>query len=92
MRNRIVEKIEEIRQKPEHVRIWYAWASVLAIMFFVIIIWIFTLQESLRESAPIDDVRKIQSRLPSADTGQEKQSLEEIFKSQGGTSGSSDYR
>ena len=92
MRNRIVEKIEEIRQRPEHVRVWYAWASVLVVMFFVIIIWIFTLQENLRESAPIDDVKRIQERLPSADMGQEKQSLEEIFKGQSTPSGSSDYR
>lgn len=92
MRKKIVEKIAEIRQKPEHVRVWYAWASVGVVMFFVIIIWIFTLQENLRESSPTEDVKKIQSRLPLHDGQDEKKSLEEIFKDQETPAGSADYR
>lgn len=92
MRNRIIEKIEEIRQKPEHVRVWYAWTAVLVVMFFVIIIWIFTLQENLRGSSPVEDVKKIQERIPSTDMEQQKQSLEEIFKKEPSPSGSSEYR
>lgn len=92
MRNRIIEKIEEIRRKPEHVRVWYAWASVLVVMFFVIVIWIFTLQENLRGSSPVEDVKKIQERIPATDMEQQKQSLEEIFKAQPAPSGSSEYR
>lgn len=92
MRKKIVDKIAEIRQKPEHVRVWYAWASVGVVMFFVIVIWIFTLQENLRESSPKEDVKKIQSRLPLSDMQEEKQSLEEIFKGQEAPAGSADYR
>lgn len=92
MRKKIIEKIAEIRQKPEHVRVWYAWVSVGIVMFFVIVIWIFTLQENLRENSPKEDVKKIQSRLPLPDTQEEKQSLEEIFKEQKAPTGSADYR
>ena len=83
MRKKIAEKIDEIRKKPEHVRVWYTWIAVFIIMFFVVIIWIFTLKESLQRSAPIEDVKKIQSRIPSSSLTEEKQSLEELFKSKG---------
>jgi ABC-type phosphate/phosphonate transport system permease subunit len=52
MQERIMRKIEEIRKQPEHVRVWYAWASVAVVMFFVIVIWIFTLQENFRKAIP----------------------------------------
>jgi hypothetical protein len=35
----IYRKIEEIRQKPEHIRMRYVWASVAVSMFFILIIW-----------------------------------------------------
>ena len=47
-----MRKIEEIRQRPEHVRVWYAWVSVAVVMFFVLVIWIFTLQENFRRAIP----------------------------------------
>lgn len=40
----IKEKIEEIRQKPEHIRIRYVWALVAICMVFVIIIWVISLK------------------------------------------------
>jgi hypothetical protein len=79
MRDRIERKIEEIRQKPEHVRVWYAWIGVLITMFFVVIIWIFTLQENLSRSAPADDMKKIQEKIPIAKPSEELKSLDEIF-------------
>ncbi len=84
MRKKIAEKIDEIRKKPEHIRVWYVWIAVFIVMFFVIIIWIFTLKESLQGAAPSEDVKKIQSRIPSNSLSDEKQSLEELFKSKGG--------
>jgi hypothetical protein len=33
-------KIDEIRRKPEHIRIRYAWVYTAIVMFFVILIWI----------------------------------------------------
>ena len=40
----IADKIEEIRQKPEHIRIRYVWLSVAATMALILIIWIFSLK------------------------------------------------
>jgi hypothetical protein len=82
MRERIGRKIEEIRKKPEHVRVWYAWVGVLVAMFFVVLIWIFTLQENLSRSAPGDEIKKIQSRIPVGRPLEEVRSLDEIFGEQ----------
>jgi len=37
-------KIEEIRQKPEHIRLRYVWALVTISMIFVLLIWFFSLK------------------------------------------------
>lgn len=42
----ISDKIEEIRQKPEHERMRYVWGMVSVSMFFVIIIWIVSLKDN----------------------------------------------
>ncbi|MFA6047457.1 MAG: hypothetical protein WCV59_01545 [Parcubacteria group bacterium] len=39
----IQNKINEIRKKPEHIRIRYAWACAAGVTFLVIIIWIVSL-------------------------------------------------
>lgn len=39
-------KVEEIRKKPEHIRMRYVWFFVAVSMLFVIIIWIFSLVTS----------------------------------------------
>lgn len=83
MRDRIERKIEEIRQKPEHVRVWYAWVGVLVMMFFVVLLWIFTLQENLSRSVPGEDVKKIQEKLPIGKPSEEAKSLDEVFGGQG---------
>ena len=41
---KIRDKIEEIRQQPEHIRIRYVWLSVAMVMIFIIAIWIFSLK------------------------------------------------
>lgn len=38
------EKIEVIRQKPEHIRLRYVWFLVVFCMTFIFIIWIFSLK------------------------------------------------
>jgi hypothetical protein len=48
----ISDKIEEIRKKPEHVRMRYVWASVAVTMFFIFIIWLFSLQEIFKSTSP----------------------------------------
>jgi len=39
----IQNKINEIRRKPEYIRIRYAWACAASVTFLVIIIWIVSL-------------------------------------------------
>jgi len=48
----LTEKIENIRQKPEHIRLRYVWFLVVLCMTFILIIWIFSLK-SQPASAPI---------------------------------------
>lgn len=62
------KKIEEIRQKPEHIRLRYVWGSVAVSMFFIIIIWIFSLNNSINKIKPANT-----SNLPDI-----KQSLDEM--------------
>jgi uncharacterized protein YpmS len=40
----IFDKIDQIRQKPEHIRMRYVLLCVGISMFFVIIFWIFSMQ------------------------------------------------
>lgn len=40
---KLSEKIEEIQNQPENIRIRYVWASVAISMLFVIAIWIFSM-------------------------------------------------
>jgi predicted PurR-regulated permease PerM len=49
----IQNKIEEIRKKPEHIRLRYVWAMVAISMFFIIIIWFFSLKASQTQTAPV---------------------------------------
>jgi hypothetical protein len=49
------DKIEEIRNKPEHVRIRYVWISVLIVMVFILIIWIFSLKETFKSAGTAKD-------------------------------------
>lgn len=62
----INDKLEEIRKKPEHIRLRYVWAMVAISMFFVIIIWFFSLKSSQTETAPVMnsiDTSKITDQL-----------------------------
>ncbi|MFA5777250.1 MAG: hypothetical protein WC906_02320 [Parcubacteria group bacterium] len=64
----INKKIEEIRQKPERIRLQYVWSLVSISMFFIIIIWIFSLGESIKKIPTTDT-----SALPDI-----KQNLDEM--------------
>ncbi len=39
----IYNKIEEIRRKPENIRLRYVWITTIISMFFIIFIWVFSL-------------------------------------------------
>lgn len=68
----ISRKIEEIREKPEHIRMRYVWGGVAISMFFIVIIWIFSLSESFKSN----DSNKNSDVLPDF-----KKSLEEASAS-----------
>lgn len=44
------DKIEEIRQKPESIRIRYVWGCVAVCMAIIVILWIFSVRASLKEN------------------------------------------
>ena len=39
------KKIDEIRSKPEHIRLRYVWGAVGICMFFILVFWIFSIKE-----------------------------------------------
>lgn len=40
------KKIENVRQQPEHIRMRYVWGAVGISMFFVLLVWVFSLKEA----------------------------------------------
>jgi hypothetical protein len=48
---KITEKIEAIREKPEHIRIRYVWGCVMASMFVILIVWFFSIASMLKEKS-----------------------------------------
>jgi uncharacterized protein YlxW (UPF0749 family) len=49
------DKIEEIRKKPEHIRIRYVWMWVGISMVFIIAIWIVSIVAQNRKTETIDN-------------------------------------
>lgn len=75
----ISDKIEEIRRKPEHIRMRYVWAGVAIAMFFIIIIWLFSLEEAFKNSVPrLKEEKSIQNQLEKAK--ENMPSLQELMK------------
>jgi hypothetical protein len=78
----INKKIEEIRCKPEHIRIRYVWAGVLITMLFIVIIWLFSLGESFENfSSSTSDARYLKDQWNN--TKENMPSIEEFMKSSG---------
>ena len=44
----INKKIDEIRNKPEHIRLRYVWGAMAVSMFFILILWIFSVRDIFR--------------------------------------------
>jgi len=44
----LMNKIEEIRQKPEHERVKYVWLMVAICMVFVFLMWIFSFKSLMK--------------------------------------------
>jgi predicted PurR-regulated permease PerM len=69
------DKIDEIRQKPEHIRLRYVWVLTAISMIFVIIIWILSAKSQLSGlSAPqlTNDQQGVLDEF-----GQQKQSIQD---------------
>ena len=43
----LYDKIEEIRRKPEHIRVRYVWACVAVSMFMVLAIWALSIKSKI---------------------------------------------
>lgn len=41
----INNKIDEIRNKPEYIRVRYVWGAVAICMFFILVLWIFSVKD-----------------------------------------------
>jgi hypothetical protein len=46
----LIEKIEEIRKKPDHIKLRYVWFFVIICMFLIISIWFLSLRADLSDS------------------------------------------
>lgn len=80
----ISEKIGKIRKKPEHVRLRYVWGSVAVSMFFIVIIWIFSLKDSFKETKAQDNsFPDIKNSLEGESASQQLPSLEDVLKQSG---------
>lgn len=51
----IGEKLDEIRKKPEHIRMRYVFALVAVSMILVVAIWIFSLSGERNEGVPMPE-------------------------------------
>lgn len=50
----LMDKIEEIRQKPEHEKIRYVWGMVAICMIFIFFVWIFSFKDLMRGNGNIN--------------------------------------
>jgi hypothetical protein len=71
----IQDKIEEIRRKPEHIRIRYVWMWVAICMVLIIAIWIISLVAQNRRTNSADSLSKQQLMEQFQD---QKKSIEDV--------------
>ena len=72
MLTRLEKKIQFIREQPESVRMRYLFICLFASMFFILVIWLFSLKESVSE------ITKTKIVLPE-NKSTESQSLESLL-------------
>lgn len=77
----LFDKIEEIKSKPERIRLKYIYGAVAVSMLFVLLIWFFSLQDMFRSSSSEADseafsnLKKSFSPNPEKDKGPSLQNL-----------------
>jgi hypothetical protein len=72
MLTRLEKKIQFVREQPELVRMRYLFICLFASMFFILVIWLFSLKESVSE------ITKTKIVLPE-NKSTESQSLESLL-------------
>ena len=89
MFDEIEQKVEEIREQPEHVRMRYVWLAVGVTMFLVIFIWLISLRTTFlqmhsdtKPQQNIDDIKKRINELDSDSTTSTKKpiSIDELLE------------
>ena len=82
----LFEKIERIKEQPEHIRLRYVWFFVLVSMFFIITLWIFSLQVDSAQkpgnAGQIVDLNSLGNEIQ-----QQKNTLQDAVKSAQDTGG-----
>lgn len=65
-------KLDEIRSKPEHIRMRYAWVGVVVCMVFVLMIWFFMIKTNFSNSSSdsIDTFSEIQDQFNESGGGE----------------------
>lgn len=74
------DKIEGIRQKPEHIRMRYVWFFVTLSMLFVIILWVFSLKTLKPESQSAPTENDFSGSNIIKEFNQEQQKLDDARK------------
>ena len=68
------DKIEEIRQKPEHMRLRYVWGLTAVSLLIIIILWLFSIKS--RQDDSLDPVLDSDQENIINQLGEQKQSLQ----------------
>lgn len=74
------DKIEEIRKEPEHIRHRYVLVAVAVSMFFILIIWLFSLKESFNLSSDKNEFKNLKEQFNESGPQEELPSLEDLLK------------
>lgn len=76
------EKIEEIKRKPEHIRLRYVWFFVSVSMVGIVSIWVFSLKANVGNvSSGLDNVRSVNDFSGVAESiGEQKEMLEKTIE------------
>lgn len=78
----LIDKIEEIRKKPEYIRRRYVWIGVFISMIFVMIIWIFSFKLTVKP-VEIKNQRGDNLKKNFEDAKNQIPSIKEMFEGSG---------
>lgn len=86
MLERLLQKIAEVREQPEHIRMRWALGSVLVCMVFIVGIWFLTLKQgflgaSTEAQAGINTVKSLSNDVQKSVPTKNDTSLKDLLKS-----------